>query len=195
LTVGMRCLLDETQKKRDTAIVVIGAEGVAARSWPQPGRLWTWVVRQATEEVAGPLLRRQGRWSRKAGQEGPPSRPLSESGFQIATQGAASCNGYMMRSLRVDSTSSQMGWRRRLCLLLPLIGWIALRMCVLHTLRQAKPGKGGRDVRRTSETFRWNPAGNQSRPAEPGQRPEASFASGAATYRTKRKQRVLKPCH
>jgi len=27
-----------------------------------------------------------------------------------------------------------------------------------------------------AETFRWNPAGNQPRPAEPGQRPEASLA-------------------
>jgi hypothetical protein len=28
----------------------------------------------------------------------------------------------------------------------------------------------------TAETFRWDPAGNQSRPAELGQRPEASLA-------------------
>src|SRR5262249_16874039 len=37
-----------------------------------------------------------------------------------------------------------------------------------------KLGKGGRDS--NSETFRWNPAGNQSRPAELGQQPEASLA-------------------
>ena len=29
---------------------------------------------------------------------------------------------------------------------------------------------------RKLETFRWNPAGNQSRPAEPDQQPEASLA-------------------
>ena len=28
------------------------------------------------------------------------------------------------------------------------------------SLRQAKPGKGGRDVGRKTETFRWNPVGN-----------------------------------
>src|ERR1700730_9859023 len=33
-------------------------------------------------------------------------------------------------------------------------------------LAPAKLGKGGRDVRSNSETFRWNPAGNQSRPVE-----------------------------
>ena len=31
------------------------------------------------------------------------------------------------------------------------------------------------------ETFRWNPAGNQSRPTEPGQQPEASLAWWGAT--------------
>src|SRR5438067_11128051 len=41
------------------------------------------------------------------------------------------------------------------------------------------PGKLGRGGRQLSETFRNNPAGNQSRPVALGQRPEASFASGA----------------
>ena len=36
-----------------------------------------------------------------------------------------------------------------------------------------KLGKGGSYQ---CETFYWNPAGNQSRPAEPGQQPEASLA-------------------
>ena len=46
-----------------------------------------------------------------------------------------------------------------------------------QALRQAKLGRGGDDVRSTIETFRWNPAGNQSRLGELGQHPEASLAS------------------
>jgi DDE superfamily endonuclease len=42
------------------------------------------------------------------------------------------------------------------------------------TLRQESSGKENRQC----ETFRRNPAGNQSRPAEPGQQPEASLAWG-----------------
>ena len=45
------------------------------------------------------------------------------------------------------------------------------------------------------ETFHRNPAGNQSRPAEPGQQPEASLAWGGATLTAKRKQRVPMPCY
>ena len=43
-------------------------------------------------------------------------------------------------------------------------------------LRQGKPGKGGCHVVRHTETFRWDPAGNQSRLVELGQQPEASLA-------------------
>src|SRR5207245_3557539 len=43
-------------------------------------------------------------------------------------------------------------------------------------VRQAKPGKGGRDVSAISETFRGSPAGNQPRPAEVGHQPEPSVA-------------------
>ena len=57
-----------------------------------------------------------------------------------------------------------------------------------------KLGKGGSDVRIISETFRRNPAGNQSRLVEPGQQPEASLASCGATHGAKRRQRVLMPC-
>jgi hypothetical protein len=32
------------------------------------------------------------------------------------------------------------------------------------------------------ETFRWDPAGNQSCPAKPGQQPEASFAWCAGNW-------------
>jgi hypothetical protein len=39
-------------------------------------------------------------------------------------------------------------------------------------VRQESLGKGEANA----ETFRWDPAGNQSRPAELGQRPEASLA-------------------
>ena len=41
---------------------------------------------------------------------------------------------------------------------------------------------------RKPETFRWNPVGNQSHPAEPGQQREASLASWRATVRAKRRQ-------
>ena len=54
--------------------------------------------------------------------------------------------------------------------------WVKVRCRTRMSLRQAKLGKGGRH---SSETFRNNPAGNQSRPVALGQRPEASFASGA----------------
>jgi hypothetical protein len=42
--------------------------------------------------------------------------------------------------------------------------------------RQEKLGKGGSDVGSITETFRWNPVGNQSHPVELGQQPEASLA-------------------
>ena len=41
------------------------------------------------------------------------------------------------------------------------------------TSRQESSGK---EDSRKLETFRWNPAGNQSRPVEPDQQPEASLA-------------------
>ena len=41
---------------------------------------------------------------------------------------------------------------------------------------------------RKPETFRWNPVGNQSHPAEPGQQRDASLASWRATVRAKRRQ-------
>lgn len=40
-----------------------------------------------------------------------------------------------------------------------------------------------------SETFRWNPVGNQSRSVESGQRPEASLAWTSVTAAAKRRQR------
>src|ERR1019366_5031399 len=58
-----------------------------------------------------------------------------------------------------------------------------------------KLGKGGMDVSNITETFRRNPTGKQSRPAEPGQQPEASLASLGATHGAKRRQPVSKPCH
>src|SRR6266853_6843115 len=57
-----------------------------------------------------------------------------------------------------------------------------------------KLGKGGSDVSSITETFRWNPAGNQSRLVEPGPQPEASLAWGGEIRTAKRRQRVLKPC-
>src|SRR5260370_1178127 len=44
-------------------------------------------------------------------------------------------------------------------------------------IASGKLGKGERDVRSNSETFRRNPAGNQSRPGEPGPHPKTSLAS------------------
>src|SRR6185437_10255222 len=44
------------------------------------------------------------------------------------------------------------------------------------------------------ETFCRNPAGNQPRPAEPGQQPEASLAWGEATLTAKRRQRDQTLC-
>ena len=58
-----------------------------------------------------------------------------------------------------------------------------------------KLGKGGRDVGSNSETFRWNPVGNQSHPGELGQQPEASLAWGPAMVTAKRRQRVPRPCY
>ena len=45
-----------------------------------------------------------------------------------------------------------------------------------------------------TETFRWNPVGNQSHPAEPGPQPEVSRAWRPARAVTKRRQRMPKPC-
>jgi hypothetical protein len=57
-----------------------------------------------------------------------------------------------------------------------------------------KLGKGGSDVSNIMETFRRNPAGNQSRLVEPGPQPEASLAWGGEIRTAKRRQRVLMPC-
>src|SRR5438552_10947313 len=61
--------------------------------------------------------------------------------------------------------------------------------------RQEKLGKGGRDVRSNSETFRWNPVGNRSHPVELRRQPEASLAWGGAIRTAKRRQRVPRPCY
>jgi len=55
-----------------------------------------------------------------------------------------------------------------------------------------KARKGGRAS--NSETFRWNPAGNQSRLEKLGQQPEASLAWGRVTCPAKRRQRGQRPC-
>ncbi len=38
------------------------------------------------------------------------------------------------------------------------------------------PRSSGEEDSRSLKPFRWNPAGNQSRPVEPDQQPEASLA-------------------
>jgi hypothetical protein len=45
-----------------------------------------------------------------------------------------------------------------------------------ETWSDLMPRSSGKEDRYNRENFRRNPAGNQSRPAEPGQQPEASFA-------------------
>ena len=54
-------------------------------------------------------------------------------------------------------------------------------------------GREDEDVK-NSETLRRNPAGTQSRPAKPGQQPEASLTSPWVTLVTERRQRVNRPC-
>src|SRR5262249_43163456 len=62
-------------------------------------------------------------------------------------------------------------------------------------LRQEAWERGMRCKEYASETFRRDPAGSQTRPVEPGQRPEARLAwHGGATHPTKRKQPVLMAC-
>jgi hypothetical protein len=53
-----------------------------------------------------------------------------------------------------------------------------------------KLGRGGSDVLSSTETFRWNPAGDQSRLVELGEQPEASLAWGGVIRTAKRRQRV-----
>jgi hypothetical protein len=58
-----------------------------------------------------------------------------------------------------------------------------------------KLGKGGSDVGSITETFRWNPVGNQSHPVElAGSRKRVLRGSGA-TPAAKRRQRVPRPCY
>jgi hypothetical protein len=52
----------------------------------------------------------------------------------------------------------------------------------------------GRRIISKCETFHWNPAGNQSRPAEPGQQPAASLAWWRVTSTAKRRQRDQTLC-
>src|SRR5262245_43244514 len=58
-----------------------------------------------------------------------------------------------------------------------------------------KLGKGGSDVGSITETFRWNPVGNQSHPVElAGSRKRVLRGSGV-TPAAKRRQRVRRPCY
>src|SRR5262249_42938525 len=52
--------------------------------------------------------------------------------------------------------------------------------CATPMLPQDKPGRGGKFCSSNTETFQRNPAGNQARPVELGQRPEASLAWGGS---------------
>ena len=61
------------------------------------------------------------------------------------------------------------------------------------SLRQESSRK--EEVTRTQKPFVATLRVNESRPAELGQRPEASFAWGGATLTAKRKQRVPMPCY
>ena len=46
----------------------------------------------------------------------------------------------------------------------------------LETRSDLAPRSSGEEDSRSLKPFRWNPAGNQSRPVEPDQQPEASLA-------------------
>jgi hypothetical protein len=61
-------------------------------------------------------------------------------------------------------------------------------------LRQAKLGKGGRDVRSTQKPF-VEALRVEARPVASDQRLEASLASTGVTQATKRRPRVRKPCY
>ena len=71
------------------------------------------------------------------------------------------------------------------------IPWIPTSSWV--SLRQESSRK--EEVTRTQKPFVATLRVNESRPAELGQQPEASFAWGGATLTAKRKQRVPMPCY
>src|SRR6516162_10363712 len=63
-----------------------------------------------------------------------------------------------------------------------------------NLLRQEKLAKGGSAVGSITETFRWNPVGNQSHPEElTGSRKRVLRGSGA-TPAANRRQLVPRPC-
>jgi hypothetical protein len=64
----------------------------------------------------------------------------------------------------------------------------------LETRTDLAPRNSGKENHLKCETFHRNPAGNQPRPVEPGQQPEASLAWGRATVTTKRRQRDQTLC-
>src|SRR5215471_2061650 len=62
-------------------------------------------------------------------------------------------------------------------------------------LASGKLGKGGRDVRSKPETFRWNPAGNQSRLGSWPSTQKRVLRCLGVTQAAKRRQRVPRPCY
>ena len=70
-----------------------------------------------------------------------------------------------------------------------VLPWKAIGLTLLK-MRARSSGKENQQC----ETFHWNPAGNQSRPAEPGQQPEASHARWRVTSTAKRSQRDQTLC-
>src|SRR5205085_12452971 len=62
-------------------------------------------------------------------------------------------------------------------------------------LASGKLGKGGRDVRSKPKTFRWNPAGNQSRLGSWPSTQKRVLRRLGVTQATKRRQRVPRPCY
>src|SRR5215831_7752596 len=59
---------------------------------------------------------------------------------------------------------------------------------IVDRLADIAPRSSEEEDRHKRETFCRNPAGNQSRPVEPGQQPEASLARWRATSTAKRRQ-------
>ena len=127
---------------------------------------------------------------------GPYRTPWSEGGAALWAQRRNHAEGIEPPSVLLQGNGSCEGQRHNVTNPMPLtgtsgsvgdLGWVTTQVYPARprsdpvqdrlpdlTLRQESSGKENRQC----ETFRRNPAGNQSRPAEPGQQPEASLAWG-----------------
>ena len=88
-------------------------------------------------------------------------------------------------SCRVTYPRKKLVARRAFGRLVSLEAWVSLR----------QESSRKEEVTRTQKPFVATLRVNESRPAELGQQPEASFAWGGGTLTAKRKQRVPMPCY